>query len=242
MWPQLHDGQTLVLDTALPQVGDVAVARYGDKEIIKRVIDIEDDRFWLEGDNPGASTDSRNFGWIDKRAILGTMKFALPVAVDPPKLRDRRAARLGWVAAAVIIGFALVHLFRIDTFVPELALALGGDRSWAMWLAALIVIMEVFALPFLMRMRLSKLAQYISGGLAIAVPLVWLLIAIWTFETGVSTAQLGEFMALPSTWLLLAVNFIWLAFSYYTVWALGYDYRPGERQSFVSRWLSRLSK
>lgn len=240
MEPYLTAGQVIVSTTTSPSVGDVAIVQRGAREVIKRVVRIRGDQYWLEGDNPAHSTDSRDFGWIDKSAILGTMKFHFAHAVNPPKPRSRYGVMFGWIAAAVMIGFVLVHLFRIDTFVPELSLVFG-DHALTAWVASLIVITEVCALPFLMRIKLSPLAQYVSGASAVVVPLAWLLIAVWTFGSGVSTAQLGEFVLLPSTWLLIIMNVLWLVFSYYTIWALGYDNRPGERQSFVHRWLG-LSK
>lgn len=243
MNPALWDGQVIIgVSGRDVSVGDIVVVAHEKKELIKRLIHIDTNRVWIEGDNVSSSTDSRHFGWITKSDILGTMKYTLPVAQDPPKLRTKYGPILGWIAAIILIIFSLVHLFRIDTFVPELSLALGSNQTLTLWVASILVTMEVFALPFLMRMRLSPLAQYVSGAFAVIVPLVWLLIAIWTFGTNSSTAQLGEFVSLPSSWTLIFANLLWLLFSYYTIWALGYDHRPNEKKSFVNKWLSRLSK
>ncbi|MEO5690879.1 MAG: S26 family signal peptidase [Candidatus Saccharimonadales bacterium] len=243
MLPYLRSGETVICITN-PRytVGDIVIAKRGDIEVIKRITKIEQERLWIEGDNSSKSTDSRQFGWIDKSDILGSMKYSLPFAVDPPKLRARQGALLGWIAAAILIALSLVHLFRIDTFVPEVTRIFDGDASAAFWVSSVIVTMEVFALPFLMRMKLSPLAQYVSGAFAVLVPLSWLLISIWTYGQGVSTAQLGEFVDLPSSWLLIGVNTLWLLFSYYVIWALGYDHKPREQQSFVTRLFARLSK
>jgi len=241
MKPSLTDDQTVLCVSGRScHEGDVVVARVGGREIIKRLTALRDDKVWLLGDNAACSTDSRGLGWINKSDILGVMTVAFPSSRPAPKVRVRSGSLLGWIAAGIMTGLVLVHLFRIDTFVPEMA-RIFGDRTTTLWLVSGIVVMEVFALPFLMRMRLSVLAQYVSGLFAVLVPLVWLLITIWAYGTGVSTAQLGEFVALPSNWLLLVLNVVWLVFSYYTIWALGYDHRPGEKQSFVTRWLSRLS-
>lgn len=242
MRPVLSSGQMIVCWTSqIVHKGDVVVARQDQREIVKRVQNVQRNVVWLVGDNAPHSTDSRDFGWIDKSAILGVMVFAFPKSQPAPKLRDKRGPWFGWVAAGIMIVFALVHLFRIDTFVPEMT-RIFGNRSLTMWIVSAIVCMEVFSLPFLMRMRLSVAAQYMSGLFAVTVPLAWLLIAIWTFGTTISTAQLGEFVNLPGSWLLIIVNFVWLLYSYYTIWALGYDHRPGEKQTFITRQLSKLSK
>lgn len=47
------------------------------KTIIKRIIKIENNRYFVEGDNKAASTDSRDFGMIDKDNIIGKVVFVL---------------------------------------------------------------------------------------------------------------------------------------------------------------------
>ncbi len=243
MPPTLLQGQVVVCMTrGTYRVGDIIVALVDGREVVKRIIRDHGDTVWLAGDNARHSTDSRHYGAVDKSAILGGMKYALPVSQTAPKLRNVHGTALGWVAAAIMIVFAVIHLFRIDTFVPELSRALGGDRTLTLWLGSGIIVAEVFALPFLMRMRLSTLAQYSSGALSVIVPLFWCLIAVWSYGSDVSTAQLGEFKALPSSGLLIAGNVAWLCFAYFTLWALGYDHRPHEKQSIVTKLFARLSK
>jgi nickel-type superoxide dismutase maturation protease len=54
-----------------PKVGDLVVAKIKDLEIIKRVMFVRDDEVYLKGDNEQQSTDSRNFGWINNRQVIG---------------------------------------------------------------------------------------------------------------------------------------------------------------------------
>ncbi|MFZ1812614.1 MAG: S24/S26 family peptidase [Candidatus Saccharimonadales bacterium] len=242
MSPALSPGSVVVASSAARyKVADIVVARVGEREVIKRVVKIAGDHVWLAGDNASMSTDSRHYGPVDKRAILGVMKYTLPSSQPAPTLRSKNGATLGWVAAVVMIAFAVIHLFRIDTFVPELSRVLGNDRTLTLWVASAVVASEVFAVPFLLRMRLSVLAQYVSGALSVLVPLWWCSVAIWTYGSGLSTAQLGEFKALPSSFVLIAFNMLWVIFAYGTIWALGYDHHKGEKRSFVTKWLSRLS-
>jgi nickel-type superoxide dismutase maturation protease len=52
------------------------VARRPDRtttRIIKRLADIEDGGLVLLGDNPGASTDSRQFGVVPRRLLIGVV-------------------------------------------------------------------------------------------------------------------------------------------------------------------------
>lgn len=226
MYPTLRPGSLIVGSTrVIFRVGSVVIANVADREVIKRVAKIDADRVWLEGDNPSASTDSRQYGSIKKSVIIGVMKYTLPLSTPAPKLRHPYGEYMGWAAAIIITLFSVIHLFRIDTFVPELQMVFRFNRTTTPLLivTCLIVCAEVFSLPFLFRMRLSPLARYVSGALSVLVPLFWLLVSIWTLNQGVSTAQLGEFVALPSTWLLVLANTAWLILGCLTLWALGYD-------------------
>lgn len=80
MYPALGDGERVVVDTtayreALPAVGDVVLARHPfmrDTWMIKRVAGVADDgRYVLRGDNALESSDSRSFGPVALRSILG---------------------------------------------------------------------------------------------------------------------------------------------------------------------------
>lgn len=56
-----------------PRIGDVVIAKHHRLEIIKRVDKMQDDRVFLLGDNPGESTDSRQFGWLPLTAIMAVV-------------------------------------------------------------------------------------------------------------------------------------------------------------------------
>ena len=151
------------------------------------------------------------------------MKNIFPKAVDPPKPLKKYGPWLGIVASAISACMALVHLFRIDTLVPIVDKAVPGGVNQAAFLVVFVVIAEVFALPFLLRMKLSPLAHLMSGTLVVFGPLVWLLVSIWSFGTDISTGQMGEFVHVASTPTLVFVNSLWVAFAFLVLWALGYN-------------------
>ena len=79
MMPSFHDGD-IVLATTLkkPTVGDVVVCRdprHRDQLMLKRVAALGAGTYTLAGDNESASTDSRLFGPVFAREILGTVIF-----------------------------------------------------------------------------------------------------------------------------------------------------------------------
>ncbi|MBS1795112.1 MAG: nickel-type superoxide dismutase maturation protease [Acidobacteria bacterium] len=76
MLPALKDGDLVLINPdAEPAVGDIVFARHPFKQsvkIIKRIAEIlPDDRYILLGDNLDESTDSRSFGAIARKDILG---------------------------------------------------------------------------------------------------------------------------------------------------------------------------
>lgn len=57
-----------------PRVGDVVVARQQNRDVIKRVqMTNPSGGYFLVGDNPSASTDSRVHGWVDSKAVQGVV-------------------------------------------------------------------------------------------------------------------------------------------------------------------------
>ena len=76
MLPGLKDGDVVLVDPyAAPRIGDVVLARHPFKksvQIIKRIKEISPEgRYFLVGDNAGESTDSRTFGAIPAKDVLG---------------------------------------------------------------------------------------------------------------------------------------------------------------------------
>lgn len=58
-----------------PKVGDVVVFEKDKMNFIKRIEKIEDNGYFLSGDNNTDSYDSRKFGLVDKSEIKGKVIF-----------------------------------------------------------------------------------------------------------------------------------------------------------------------
>lgn len=72
MEPTLKKGKVIAVSEARNfDAGDVVVAFVDNKEVIKRISKYEKGKVYLLGDNPDASTDSRTYGWINDRHVLG---------------------------------------------------------------------------------------------------------------------------------------------------------------------------
>ena len=72
MEPTLKQG-SIVFATPLLAAGkgDVVVVRHESMEIIKRIVKIEENQLFLQGDNSSDSRDSRRFGSVDESEVLG---------------------------------------------------------------------------------------------------------------------------------------------------------------------------
>jgi nickel-type superoxide dismutase maturation protease len=76
MVPVLHDGDALVVRRGgRVRTGDVVVARFRtrpDLLVVKRVVRAQDEGWWLHGDNPLITDDSRAYGVAD---VIGRVLF-----------------------------------------------------------------------------------------------------------------------------------------------------------------------
>ena len=62
-----------------PKVGDIIIFRQLVPPFVlcKRIVKIVNSKIWVEGDNKKKSIDSRNFGFIEKKNIIGKIVFKL---------------------------------------------------------------------------------------------------------------------------------------------------------------------
>lgn len=73
MRPAIESGDRLLVLALRARVGDVVAL--GDprdgRTIVKRVARIDGDQLTVLGDNPASSTDSRTFGPVPRRSVVG---------------------------------------------------------------------------------------------------------------------------------------------------------------------------
>ncbi len=79
MEPAISAGdRLLVLLTSRIRPGDAVVAydpRDPTRKLVKRAAAVEGNLIYLLGDNTGRSTDSRVFGWVDRRHVIGRICY-----------------------------------------------------------------------------------------------------------------------------------------------------------------------
>jgi hypothetical protein len=72
MAPKLRPGQLIVATALFRKLrpGQVVIVERNNKQLIKRIERIEEDKVFVIGDNLAVSIDSRQFGWLDRSAIV----------------------------------------------------------------------------------------------------------------------------------------------------------------------------
>lgn len=105
-------------------------------------------------------------------------KLAQPT--DAPDFTTNTAKIISLVLAAIFILMAVAQLFRFEKFPDTLSgyWLLNGQSSDKL-VAALLVTAEVFALPFLLRVRISPLMRIFSLLAGWYVAIMWLILSVW---------------------------------------------------------------
>lgn len=137
----------------------------------------------------------------------------------PPKTAI--AGRVGILAAAIIVLFLVGQLFTYEKFPAVLndMWLPGVGQPQSIVLAALTVLAELFALPFLLRMRLSLAMRVVSMAMGWLVVVFWLCVLVWQNVTPSALTNAGLLGATVSLavgwWMVLAV----LALGVLAAWA-----------------------
>lgn len=79
MEPELKEGDKVLVSNIpyvffKPKEKDIVGFKYLDKIFIKRIKQVKESRYLVEGDN---ISDSLRIGWIEKKAIIGKVIFKL---------------------------------------------------------------------------------------------------------------------------------------------------------------------
>jgi len=92
MEPHLRNGEVYLVALRAPvKAGDVVLLQHPERPellTVKRAVRRDEEGWWVEGDNPMKSTDSRQFGAVPQEAIRGRVLLRLA-----PVFRRRLTAR-----------------------------------------------------------------------------------------------------------------------------------------------------
>ena len=155
--------------------------------------------------------------------ILGNMiKFASTSA--PPTARTPDVAKIALLYAIILIIMVVGQLFSFEKFIPLIeSFSLPGGYGTATLVASVVVIAEIFALPFLLRMRLSPAMCVVSMACGWIVAVGWLKLTIWANVTANSLDNIGILGAsidLPVGWWAVLFSLALLVLSVWTAWGM----------------------
>jgi len=128
--------------------------------------------------------------------------FVQATSAMRPKTKNIRTVGIALTAVFVVMAVAQLFTFEDFSAVIDAMWLPGGGGMSSVW-AALIVVFEVAAVPFLLSMRLSPAMRFVSmvsGWLAIA---MWFTATLWqNLSSGVivNSGLLGATVTLPVGW------------------------------------------
>lgn len=127
---------------------------------------------------------------------------------------------MAYAYTALLTVLVLCQLFTFDEFLNLLVgFNLPGGEVMANLVGSLIVISEVFALPFLLKIDLSPLMRIVSMVFSWIIPAIWLKLAIWLVANGnygVNFGLLGTLVDLNIGWWAI---FFSLAMGVMAIWS-----------------------
>ena len=154
--------------------------------------------------------------------------FAKPTPAPKPRSKD--VPRIAFLFALIILIMVVTQLFSFEKFLVLLAsfdLPITAQASY--FLGGLIVITEVFALPFLLRMPLSRAFRWVSMVSSWIVSLIWVKLTAWIIITEQSVENvgfLGTLVGLMPGWWAIFVAVSLAILAGWASWGLW----PGKRK------------
>ena len=118
------------------------------------------------------------------------IKFATPTKALKPKTKD--SEKIAYFYAGLLVIIVLCQLFTFDEFLKLIvSFNLPGGEVMANFIGSLIVVSEVFALPFLLRIDLSPLMRIVSMVFSWVAAASWLKLSIWLIISDNLTSNFG---------------------------------------------------
>ena len=146
-----------------------------------------------------------------------------------PKPRTANSAKVATLYAALLVIFAVTQLFTFEEFLvynQSIKLPFSEDFNYAF--VPLLIVAEVFALPFLLQMRLSPAFRYLSLALGCVAAGFWIFLSSWIVLLSVpvdSIGFLGTLVALTPGWWAIFFSLSLGVLAVWSAWGLW----PGKR-------------
>jgi len=143
-----------------------------------------------------------------------------PKATPAPLPKTKNVTIIATFYAVILVVMAVAQLFTFDEFLKLISsFDFPAGVQYAHFIAALVVVAEVFALPFLLRMSLSPAFRWFSMMLGWGVAVLWAKITICLVISDTlinNVGFLGTVVNLMPGWWAI---FISLAFGILAAWS-----------------------
>lgn len=154
-----------------------------------------------------------------------TIHMVFAHVTEAPKPRTNTSLQIGRFFGVLLLLMAVTQLFSFEKFIPIIeSYQLPGGHATGVTLASLIVTVEVFALPFLLRMKLSPLMRVSSMACGVVVSVIWLILLIWMVLGASSALHAGFFgtrIIIPLGAWAVVYPMLLLLLSIWSIWGLG---------------------
>ena len=146
-----------------------------------------------------------------------------------PKPRTVNSLKVSILYAIILTAAAVIMLFNFEdllVYIQSINLPFGEGINYAF--LPLMVVAEVFALPFLLRMDLSPAFRYVSMFLGLLAAALWIFLAGWVVLSGQTDSSVNYSNNLISFLPGFYAIFITLAIGILAIWS-AWGLWPGKR-------------
>jgi len=129
-------------------------------------------------------------------------------------VKTKSTPLIGYSLGVATTGLAVAQMVSFEEFVEALQAYSLTSYGWTVALALLLIGLEVFAVPFLLRVRLHKIMWALSAVCVLLLPLLWTLLtvlAMMLHHTVTNAGYAGGFVDVPIGGFVLVLDMLWLA-------------------------------
>lgn len=163
---------------------------------------------------------STTFSGKQRRTLYTETMSIFAHAVKAPTPRTKDTIKIAYLYVGILAVFVLAQLATLSGFVTLVeSWDLPGGTIGAYLLVDVILVAELLALPFLLRLKLSPLARIVSMIMTWIVPVIWLVVSLWlnvTINAVSNVGMLGTLVQLVPGWWAIFVS---IALGLLAAWA-----------------------
>ncbi len=119
------------------------------------------------------------------------IKFA--TSTKPAPLRSPVLRVISYGLGLGIAAMAVAQMVSFEDFVEAFREYKFGSETLTVAIAIGMITLEVFAVPFLLRVSLSRAARFVSAWFALLLPYAWTILTLHAFLAHVTPANAGYF-------------------------------------------------